>query len=38
MKEKYETPVMEVVNLEGKDIITTSNGIDIGEDGLSLEW
>ena len=31
MKEKYETPVCEVVEFETEDVITTSGGLGEGE-------
>lgn len=32
MKEQYETPAMDVINLDSEDVIITSGGIDGGED------
>lgn len=34
MKERYEEPVMEIVEFETEDVITTSNGFDVGGDEL----
>ena len=31
MKEQYETPAMDVINLDSEDVIITSGGIDVGE-------
>ena len=37
MKQKYEIPLMEVINLEAEDIIITSNnGFDNGDDGFDM--
>lgn len=33
MKEKYETPVCEVIEFETEDVITTSGDITIGDGG-----
>lgn len=35
MKEKYETPVCEVIEFETEDVITTSNP-DIGDGGAEI--
>lgn len=36
MKEKYETPEMEIIEFETEDVITTSNEIGGGDEGLDL--
>ena len=32
MKEKYETPVCEIIEFETEDVITTSGPLDIGNE------
>lgn len=34
MREKYETPEMEVIEFETEDVITTSSNIGGGDEGL----
>ena len=35
-KEKYEVPLIEIINFEAEDIITTSGGTDEGEVDIDL--
>ena len=35
-KEKYEVPLIEIINFEAEDIITTSGGTDEGEIEVNL--